>query len=158
MSPPTAVPAWRWGNIPIPEAHLAGLAAGILLQLITPWRLPWPTWIGHGCGWPLLLGGLWLGAWAVRAAAHVNLERPNQLVDNGPYAHSRNPMYVAWTLGYVGVTLVAGTAWPLLLLPLVLVVTHVVVLREERSLKRRSGTHTAATRPRSTDTSESCRL
>jgi protein-S-isoprenylcysteine O-methyltransferase Ste14 len=139
VSPPTAVPAWRWGNIPIPEAHLAGLAAGILLQLITPWRLPWPTWIGHGCGWPLLLGGLWLGAWAVRAAARVNLERPDQLVDNGPYAHSRNPMYVAWTLGYVGVTSVAGTAWPLLLLPLVLVVTHVVVLREERSLERRFG-------------------
>ena len=48
-------------------------------------------------------------------------------------------MYVAWTLGYVGVTLVAGTAWALLLLPLVLVVTHVVVLREERSLERRFG-------------------
>ena len=48
-------------------------------------------------------------------------------------------MYVAWTLGYVGVTLVAGTAWPLLLLPLVPVVTHLVVLREERSLERRFG-------------------
>ena len=48
-------------------------------------------------------------------------------------------MYVAWTLGYVGVTLIASTAWPLLLLPLVLVVTHVVVLREERSVERRFG-------------------
>ena len=46
-------------------------------------------------------------------------------------------MYVAWTLGYVGVALVAGTAWPLLLLPVVLVVTQVTVLREERSLERR---------------------
>ena len=48
-------------------------------------------------------------------------------------------MYVAWTLGYVGVALVAGTAWPLLLLPVVLVVTQIVVLREERSLERRFG-------------------
>jgi protein-S-isoprenylcysteine O-methyltransferase Ste14 len=39
----------------------------------------------------------------------------------------------------VGVALVAGTAWPLLLLPVVLVVTQVVVLREERSLERRFG-------------------
>jgi protein-S-isoprenylcysteine O-methyltransferase Ste14 len=62
-------------------------------------------------------------------AAGVDLERPNQLVDSGPYAFSRNPMYLAWTLGYVGVALVAGTAWPLLLLPVVLVVTQVVVLR-----------------------------
>jgi protein-S-isoprenylcysteine O-methyltransferase Ste14 len=48
-------------------------------------------------------------------------------------------MYVAWTLGYVGVAFVAGTAWPLLLLPAVLAVTQTVVLWEERSLERRFG-------------------
>jgi protein-S-isoprenylcysteine O-methyltransferase Ste14 len=137
VSPRAAAPAWRWGNIPIPEAHLVGLGTGALLQIIRPWSLPWPAWIGHGCGWPLILAGLWLGASAVRAAADVDLERPNQLVDRGPYAHGRNPMYVAWTLGYVGITNIAGTAWPLLLLPVVLVVTQAVVLREERSLERR---------------------
>ena len=139
MSPRTDAPAWRWGNIPIPEAHLAGLGTGILLQVVLPWSVPWPAWIGHGCGWPLILAGLWLGAWAVRAAAGVDLDQPNQLVDSGPYAFSRNPMYLAWTLGYVGVALVAGTAWPLLLLPVVLVVTQIVVMREERSLERRFG-------------------
>jgi protein-S-isoprenylcysteine O-methyltransferase Ste14 len=40
----------------------------------------------------LLLAGLWLGAWAVRAAADVDLERPNQLVQSVPYAYGRNPM------------------------------------------------------------------
>jgi predicted membrane-bound spermidine synthase len=39
-------------------------------------------------------------------------------------------MYLAWTLGYVGVALVAGTAWPLLLLPVVLVLTRVAVISE----------------------------
>jgi protein-S-isoprenylcysteine O-methyltransferase Ste14 len=72
-------------------------------------------------------------------AAEVDLDRPNQLLDSGPYAFSRNPMYLAWTAGYVGVALVVGTAWPLLLLPVVLVTTQVVVLREERSLERRFG-------------------
>ena len=108
-------------------------------------------------GWPLILAGLWLGTWAVRAAAGVDLERPDQLVDNGPYAYRRNPMYVAWTVGYVGVTLVAGTAWPLLLLPAVLVVTQVVVLGRSVPWNDGSGLPTAATRPRSADTSESCR-
>jgi protein-S-isoprenylcysteine O-methyltransferase Ste14 len=61
------------------------------------------------------------------------------LVDSGPYAFSRNPMYLAWTVGYVGVALVAGTAWPLMLLPVVLAVTQVVVMREERFLERRFG-------------------
>jgi protein-S-isoprenylcysteine O-methyltransferase Ste14 len=116
-----------------------GLGTGILLQVVTPWSLPWPARIGHVAGWPLILAGLWLGAWAVRAAAAVDLERPNQFVDSGPYAYSRNPMYVAWTVGYVGAALVAGTAWPLLLLPVVLVVTQIVVLGEERSLERRFG-------------------
>jgi protein-S-isoprenylcysteine O-methyltransferase Ste14 len=139
MSPPTAARAWRWGNVPIPEAHLVGLATGILLQVVRPWRPPWPGWIGQAGGWLLLLVGLWLGAWAVRAAAGVDLERPDQLVDGGPYALSRNPMYVAWTAGYMGAALVTGTAWPLLLLPVVLVATQVAVLREERSLERRFG-------------------
>jgi protein-S-isoprenylcysteine O-methyltransferase Ste14 len=102
VSPPTAAPAWRWGNIPIPEAYLVGLGTSILLQVLTPRSPSWPAWIGHGAGWPLLLAGMWLGAWAVRAAARVDLERPDQLVDSGPYAFSRNPMYLAWTVGYVG--------------------------------------------------------
>jgi protein-S-isoprenylcysteine O-methyltransferase Ste14 len=59
-------------------------------------------------------------------------------------------MYLAWTFGYVGAGLVAGTAWPLLLLPVVLAVTQVVVMREERSLERRFGdayrTYTASVR------------
>jgi protein-S-isoprenylcysteine O-methyltransferase Ste14 len=139
VSPPAGARTWRWGNIPIPEAHLVGLGAGILLQVVRPWRLPWPAWVGQSCGWPLLLAGLCLGAWAVRAAAAVDLERPDQLVDRGPYAHSRNPMYLAWTLGYVGIALIAGAAWPLLLLPVVLAATHLGVRREEGALERRFG-------------------
>jgi protein-S-isoprenylcysteine O-methyltransferase Ste14 len=76
----------------------------------------------------------------VRAAADVDLERPDQLVRRGPYTFSRNPMYVAWTVVYVGVALVANAAWPLLILPVVLLVTHIVVVREERSLERRFST------------------
>ena len=134
------VSAWRWGNVPLPEAHLIGLAAGILLQLAAAWRLPWPAWIGHACGWPLILAGLGLVAWGVRAAAVVDLERPKQLVLGGPYAFSRNPMYLAWTLVYVGIGLAANAVWPLLALPVVLLATHLVVLGEERFLEREFGT------------------
>ena len=110
------------------------------------WQRLWDMLPGKhrtGGGWspplPLILAGVWLGARAVRAAAGVDLERPDQLVDSGPYARSRNPMYLAWTAGYVGIALVAGTAWPLLLLPVVLVLTHAAVMREERSLERSFG-------------------
>ncbi|HZD01640.1 MAG TPA: isoprenylcysteine carboxylmethyltransferase family protein [Actinomycetes bacterium] len=130
---------WRWGNVPLPEPHLVGLGAGVLLSVIASWRLPWPAWSRYGFGCPLILAGLWLVVWAVRAAAGVAMEQPSQIVRKGPYAFSRNPMYLAWTLGYVGIALVVDTAWPLLLLPAVLLWTHVAVVGEEGSLEGRFG-------------------
>jgi protein-S-isoprenylcysteine O-methyltransferase Ste14 len=130
---------WRWGNVPLPETYLVGLGAGLLLQVIAPWRPPWPAGAGRAVGWPLLLAGLGLAAWAVRAAAEVLLEHPDRLVRGGPYGFSRNPMYVASAAAYLGIALVAGAAWPLLLLPAVLLATHLVVVREERSLETRFG-------------------
>ena len=130
---------WRLGNVPLPETHLVGLGVGVLLHLLAPWRLAWPGWVGQATGWPLLLAGVGLGAWAVRSAGEVDLVGPDRLVHQGPYGFSRNPMYVAWSLGYLGVALVAGAVWPLVLLPLVLAATQVVVVREERSLERRFG-------------------
>jgi protein-S-isoprenylcysteine O-methyltransferase Ste14 len=130
---------WRWGNVPLPEPHLLGLGVGIVLHVVTAWRLPWPAWVGAAAGWPLVLAGLLLAAWALRAAVDVDLERPDQLVRGGPYAVSRNPMYVAWTLAYVGIACATGGAWLLVLLPAVLLWTHVVVVREERFLEGRFG-------------------
>ena len=130
---------WRWGNVPLPETFMVGLAAGVLLHFVARPRLSWPAWIGHAVGWPSLLAGVWLASSAVRAAADVDMERPDKLVLGGPYALSRNPMYLAATLVYVGIALVLNAAWPLLLLPVVLLATHVVVVREERSLERRFG-------------------
>ncbi len=132
-------PLWRWANLPLPEPHLLGLGAGFLTDRVAPWTPSWPSWIGHALGWPSILAGLSLAAWAVRTAANVELARPDQLVRGGPYALTRNPMYVAWTLGYVGIALAASAAGPLLLLPVVLLATHIAVVREERSLARQFG-------------------
>jgi protein-S-isoprenylcysteine O-methyltransferase Ste14 len=68
----------------------------------------------------------------------VALGRPDRLIRGGPYAFTRNPMYLVWTLGYGGIALAADAAWPLLL-PGVLLATDVVVVREESALDRRFG-------------------
>jgi protein-S-isoprenylcysteine O-methyltransferase Ste14 len=101
-------------------------------------------------GWPLLLAGLGL---VVRAAAGVDLQRPRQLVLRGPYAFSRNPRYVAATVAYAGIALVANATWPLLL-PGVLLATHVVAVREERFLEGRFGTAYRSYNTSSADTCE----
>ncbi|HEX5996765.1 MAG TPA: isoprenylcysteine carboxylmethyltransferase family protein [Jiangellales bacterium] len=129
----------RWANIPLPEPHLIGFGVGLVAQVVAPWRLPVPSGVGLVVGLVLILGGLALAGWAVWAAASVHMAHPGRLVDDGPYAHSRNPMYVGWTITYVGITLVLRSAWLLALLPLVLLSMHVVVLREERRLARTFG-------------------
>lgn len=133
------MPAWRWRNVPLPEAHLVGLGAGLVIDLLFPWGLLSAAWLGLA-GWLLVIGGAALAASAVAVAAEVDLERPDRLVVTGPYRFSRNPMYVAWSAIYVGLSFVFDTAWPVVLLPPVLVVMHYVgVLREERHLEGRFG-------------------
>ena len=111
----------------------------IVLQVFVSWRALPEAWIGLVLGSPVMLAGLLLAAWAVAAAAEVDVEHPSRVVTRGPYAFSRNPMYLGWTLIYVGLALVLELVWPLALLPVVLLLTHVAVLREERDLGRRFG-------------------
>lgn len=130
---------WRWGNVPVPEPYLVGLVVGIVLQAFVPWPLLPRAWMGHAAGWPLILAGVLLAAWAVLTAGDVDVERPDRIVTGGPYAYSRNPMYVAWAAIYLGITFVLNAAWILLASPGVLALIHVVVRREERALERRFG-------------------
>ena len=65
---------------------------------------------------------------------------PSSLVVRGPYTFTRNPMYVAMTLLYLGATLAIGTAWALVLLPLPLLILNAVVIPfEERRLSQTFG-------------------
>jgi protein-S-isoprenylcysteine O-methyltransferase Ste14 len=62
------------------------------------------------------------------------------LVTEGPFRYSRNPIYVALTLLYVGVALLINALWILLLIvPAVLVLRYGVIAREEAYLARKFG-------------------
>jgi protein-S-isoprenylcysteine O-methyltransferase Ste14 len=71
----------------------------------------------------------------------IMLQRPaTALMTSGPYQWSRNPQYVAFTAIYIGAALLANNAWPLFLLPLVLLaVVLAVITREERYLRAKFG-------------------
>ena len=129
---------------PPPLLYTAALVIGAGLEWF------WPTAIG--LGWlPLLLGAILilaglaialLGALALRrAGTAIPPNRPTtELVTDGPYRFSRNPLYLALTLIYAGVGLIADDLWILILLvPLLLLIHWGVVVREERYLEAKFG-------------------
>jgi protein-S-isoprenylcysteine O-methyltransferase Ste14 len=91
-------------------------------------------------GFGIVIVGIVLAAWGIvtfrRVRTAVNPHKAaSQLVMTGPYRFTRNPMYVGLTIQYIGGAAVINSAWPLILLPLVLVVlVRRVVSREEQYL------------------------
>jgi protein-S-isoprenylcysteine O-methyltransferase Ste14 len=132
--------AFRWGNMPIPEGHVVLLVACITVNLWRPLYFFDSVFLRHLPGWPLLLAGILLAAWAIAAAGEVELESPHRLIDQGPYQYSRNPMYLAWTAIYLGAAFLFNNGWLLICLPALLVYTHsFVIRREERLLDQQFG-------------------
>src|SRR5215216_3327331 len=131
--------SWRWRNVPLPEPHVAGILASGVLHLARRWRLPGSRWLYSGAGWTLVGTGVALSASAVRTASDVDLEQPATLISTGPYAISRNPMYVGWTLLYLGAALATRNTWMVASLPIALGLIHREILREEQVLERSFG-------------------
>ncbi len=123
---------WRWSNVPVPEGHLALFTLGLCLERLRPWPVRLPA--SRSIGGALTLAGALVVAWSTRAVGTVDLAAPAQVVTSGPYQLSRNPMYVGWSLGYLGGAMVAATRWPLVLSPPLAAWTLREVRREERSL------------------------
>ncbi len=62
------------------------------------------------------------------------------LAVDGIYRRSRNPLYLAMTLVYLGLAIAAGSAWAIALLIPLLVLMHVgVIFREEGYLEQKFG-------------------
>ena len=135
LKPNKALSSWRWNNVPLPEPHIAGILASGVLHLARPWRLSGSKRLYRGAGWTLVGAGVAISASAVRAASEVDLERPSTLISSGPYAISRNPMYIGWTLLYLGAALITRNAWMIASLPAVAGLIHWDVLREEHTLE-----------------------
>jgi protein-S-isoprenylcysteine O-methyltransferase Ste14 len=134
---------------PPPLFFAAGFGLGGLLHWGLPLRL-WPGPAGPALrlsGWLIALAGGIIAVLALlamaRARTHVEPYHPTTaLVTGGPYRFSRNPIYLAFTLAYLGFSLSANALWPLLLLPGVLAaLRRGVIDREERYLERKFGDH-----------------
>ena len=129
-----------WKNFPIPETIVIPLAAGLVLDAFTSNPLFTLDVIWAILGASLLILGLVLMFWSVREAGLQNLESPDELLTSGPYAFSRNPMYLSWLIVYLAIFFLNGSLWLLFLFFIALPLTHfIAILPEERNLMKKFG-------------------
>jgi protein-S-isoprenylcysteine O-methyltransferase Ste14 len=129
---------------PPPLIYAVPLAVGLYLDRANPFPImprPLATWLGVAL--IVLAGVLAVSAFAQFWRKHTSpmpFKPTTAIIQSGPFRISRNPLYLSLTLLYLGIALFKNTAWPVLLLPLVLVVVYRgVILREERYLEQKFG-------------------
>jgi len=151
---PTPSPAVLRLVAPPPFIYMAALLIGIAIDARHPVAL-FLAWPARGiAGAILLILGGGFARWAFvtmrQSGTTASPKRASAtLVDAGPFRLSRNPIYVAMTALYVGIALLLGSMWPLLLLaPLMMTMHWGVILREERYLAGRFGDAYTAYRAR----------
>lgn len=125
-----------------PMLVLTHVAAGIVLNWAIPVSLS-PAW-----GW---IGLLLLGAAVFTTQWSRNLFQkagtnvpPNQpalvIVRDGPYKYTRNPMYLSFVVGFVGLSLLSGGFMMLLVaVPLFFLLDQRVIAPEEAYLTEKFG-------------------
>ena len=117
---------------------------GLLLHLVFPLHI-FPMTLAREIGVVCILVSCPLALLTLRALSRAHtpvdpMKPTTALVTDGPFRYSRNPIYVAWTLLYLGVAFLVNALWILLLVvPVLLVLRYGVIAREEAYLTRTFG-------------------
>src|SRR3954468_11384894 len=112
-----------WVGDPLPRSHVTNVSGWLLLAAFAVWN-----------GWALVMI-------ARHSTALLPGDETTTVIDRGPFARSRNPLYVGLLVFSAGVALVAGSLWALVALPLEWALLRWgAVLPEEEYLTARFGT------------------
>jgi len=104
----------------------AGYVVGVAVLLLARPRLEW-----------LPVAALLLAAGeAVRLWASGHIEKTERLATGGPYAHTRNPLYVGSLLLALGVGVAVASPWAVLVIALYYAAFYPAVVREEAAFLR----------------------
>jgi protein-S-isoprenylcysteine O-methyltransferase Ste14 len=110
-------------------AALGWLGAGEPL-LPAPWHWTGVAPVAIG----VALAVIAAGRFAKVGTNIVPLTTSTTLVTSGPFAFSRNPMYLGMTLTLVGAALLANTPWPWIVPPIFVAILKLRFIRHEEAL------------------------
>ena len=109
-------------------------------------EFPFPKIWRYSVGGVIIAGAIFfLGLWSValfrRSGQSENPWKPTpQLVDRGPFRITRNPMYLQMILICVGIAVILGNVWILIMTPFsAWVLQRFAILPEEVYLERKFG-------------------
>ena len=128
-----------------PLVFLVPLTALLVLNALVPWAIGIPAVIRQVVGPTVIVAGVALMGWASsvmkrQGTTVIPWVQVDALVTSGPFAISRNPIYLGDALVYLGITVAFGSWWPVLGLPVaVVVMRRYVIDREEAYLTQRFG-------------------
>lgn len=132
--------------LPPPLFLAIALAGAIALDFLIPIAFV-PLWhvASLSAGVVLIALALGLAFWGEHTFKRHNTDvRPwkptSRIVETGPFAYVRNPIYVGFVLVLIGVGFAAALEWALILAPVLWIALHfLVVRREEDYLTRKFG-------------------
>jgi protein-S-isoprenylcysteine O-methyltransferase Ste14 len=138
----TLADAANLGLVRPPFVYLSSIALGLMIHYVWPARLVPPSVSTPlGATLTLLAVGLFVGAVRTFRAAGTPIpgNRPTTaIVRTGPYRFSRNPIYLAFSLFQLGLSMWVNSLGLLItFIPAVALMALVVIPREERYLETR---------------------
>jgi len=126
--PPVSYP----GPAPAPKgwsriARRSRVPLGFLLAIFFMWFAR-PTWISLAVGAMLAAPGLLLRAYA---AGYVKKDR--ELTTTGPYAHTRNPLYLGSVIAAAGCGVASRNLWIVVAMLVMFFAIYIPVIRDEEA-------------------------
>jgi protein-S-isoprenylcysteine O-methyltransferase Ste14 len=127
-----------------PDIWVIAILSMVILHFIAPSARLFPG-LWKLMAVPVIAAGLVSGFTAYRLFRKTDtpvrpFEEPAALVTSGPYARTRNPMYLGLTLMLAGVGVLLGSVVPFLVVPaFMIILTQSFIVKEEALLTRRFG-------------------
>jgi protein-S-isoprenylcysteine O-methyltransferase Ste14 len=100
---------------------------GFAFALLYLW-LAKPTWPSIASGAVIALAGV-----ALRAVASGHISKDSELTTSGPYAYTRNPLYIGSVIIAAGFAVAARSGWVVLAILVLFAAIYVPVIRSEEA-------------------------